>query len=242
MISNRIIHEGKTKSIIKTKDQLIAIQYFKDNITAFNKKKYGIIKNKGIINNYISAFIMKKLKETGINTHFIKIMDKRKQLIKKLIIIPLEIVIRNTAAGSFCKRFNIKEGEKLTSPIIEIFYKNDNLNDPMINENHILYFGWLSNEEIKKIKTLTLKINKILVNLFLNAKINLIDLKLEFGRLINNKTEIILADEISPDNCRLWDSNTNKKLDKDIFRLNLGDIKKTYLEVAKRLSIKLNLT
>ena len=142
--------------------------------------------------------------------------------------------------AAFCKRFNIKEGETLTSPIIEFFYKNDDLADPMVNENHILYFGWLSHKEMEEVKTTTLKINKILVDLFSNANIYLVDLKLEFGKLINNSTKIILADEISPDNCRLWDKNTHKKLDKDVFRLNLGNLKEAYSEVAKRLSVKLD--
>ncbi|MCV3769816.1 MAG: phosphoribosylaminoimidazolesuccinocarboxamide synthase, partial [Wolbachia pipientis] len=193
-----------------------------------------------VVNNLISAFIMKKLKKIKISTHFIKILNKREQLVKKLKIIPLEIVVRNITAGSFCKRFNIKEGEILTPSIIEFFYKDDNLTDPMVNENHITYYGWLSRKEIEKIKITSLKINAFLTNLFSNAKINLVDIKLEFGRLINNNNKIILADEISPDNCRLWDKNTQEKLDKDIFRLSLGNIKEAYLKVAKRLSIKLD--
>ncbi|MFL3876548.1 phosphoribosylaminoimidazolesuccinocarboxamide synthase [Wolbachia endosymbiont of Trichogramma kaykai] len=240
MSPNKIIYEGKAKSIIATEDSLNVIQHFKDDVTAFNKEKHEIIEGKGIINNHVSAFIMEKLEEAGISTHFVSTLNEREQLVKKLKIIPLEIVVRNIAAGSFCKRFNIKEGETLTSPIIEFFYKNDDLADPMVNENHILYFGWLSNKEMEEVKTTTLKINKILVDLFSNANIYLIDLKLEFGKLINNSTKIILADEISPDNCRLWDKNTHKKLDKDVFRLNLGKLKEAYSEVAKRLSVKLD--
>ncbi|WP_265030654.1 phosphoribosylaminoimidazolesuccinocarboxamide synthase [Wolbachia endosymbiont (group B) of Athalia cordata] len=240
MSLNKTIYEGKAKVIIETEDSSTVIQYFKDDVTAFNKKKYEIIEGKGIINNHVSAFIMEKLEEAGISTHFINTLNEREQLVKKLKIIPLEIVVRNIAAGSFCKRFNIKEGETLTSPIIEFFYKNDDLADPMVNENHILYFGWLSNKEMEEVKTTTLKINKILVDLFSNANIYLVDLKLEFGKLINNSTKIILADEISPDNCRLWDKNTHKKLDKDVFRLNLGNLKEAYSEVAKRLSVKLD--
>ncbi|MDM8335348.1 phosphoribosylaminoimidazolesuccinocarboxamide synthase [Wolbachia pipientis] len=239
MLPDKIIYEGKTKSIIETKDPLAVIQYFKDDVTAFNKEKYEIIEGKGIINNRISAFVMEKFEKAGISTHFIKTLSEREQLIKKLKIIPLEVVIRNIAAGSFCKRFNIKEGEKLTSPIIEFFYKNDDLADPMVNENHVLYFGWLSYKEMEVVKTTTLRINTALIDLFFNAGIDLVDLKLEFGRLISDNTKIILADEISPDNCRLWDKSTYKKLDKDVFRLNLGNLKETYLEVAKRLSVKL---
>lgn len=240
MSPSKIIYEGKAKVIIETEDPSTVIQHFKDDVTAFNREKYEIIKGKGIINNYVSAFIMKKLEKAGISTHFLKTLNEREQLIKKLKIIPLEVVVRNIAAGSFCKRFNIKEGERLVSPIIEIFYKNDTLADPMVNENHILYFNWLSNKEIDEVKILTLKINTTLIDLFSSARIDLVDLKLEFGRLINDSTKIILADEISPDNCRLWDKNTHKKLDKDVFRLNLGNLKEAYLEVAKRLSVKLD--
>lgn len=237
MSSNKIIYEGKAKTITETEDPFTVVQHFKDDVTAFNKEKYEIIEGKGIINNRISAFIMEKLGEEEISTHFIKILNEREQLVKKLKIIPLEVVVRNVAAGSFCKRFNIKEGERLTSPIIEFFYKNDDLADPMVNENHVLYFGWLSSREMEEVKSTTLKINKILIDLFLKAEIVLVDFKLEFGRLINDSTEIVLADEISPDNCRLWDKNTNQKLDKDVFRLNLGSLKEAYSEVAKRLSV-----
>lgn len=239
MSSNKIIYEGKAKSIIATEDPLTVIQHFKDDVTAYNKEKYEIIEGKGIINNHISAFIMEKLGEAGIDTHFIKTVNEREQLVKRLKIIPLEVVVRNIAAGSFCKRFGIKEGERLISPIIEFFYKNDDLGDPMVNENHVLYFSWLSSQEMEKVKFTTLKINEILIDLFSNAEIDLVDLKLEFGRLINDSTRIVLADEISPDNCRLWDKKTSKKLDKDVFRLNLGDLKESYLEVLGKFSIKL---
>jgi phosphoribosylaminoimidazole-succinocarboxamide synthase len=240
MSLNKTIYEGKAKAIIETEDSSTVIQHFKDDVTAFNKEKYEIIEGKGIINNHVSAFIMEKLEKAGTSTHFIKTLNEREQLVKKLKIIPLEVVVRNVADGSFCKRFNIKEGEALTSPIIQFFQKNDDLADPMVNENHILYFDWLSSKEMDEVKTTTLKINEILVHLFSNASIYLVDLKLEFGRLINDSTKIILADEISPDNCRLWDKNTYKKLDKHVFRLNLGDLKEAYLEVAKRLSVKLD--
>ncbi|MDR0288980.1 MAG: phosphoribosylaminoimidazolesuccinocarboxamide synthase [Rickettsiales bacterium] len=239
MLPDKTIYEGKAKSIIEAKDPLTVIQHFKDDVTAFNKEKYEVIEGKGIINNFISAFIMEQLEKAGIGTHFIKTLNEREQLVKKLKIIPLEIVVRNITAGSFCKRFNVKEGEKLTSPIIEFFYKDDNLADPMVNENHVLYFGWLSREEMEEVKTTTLKINTVLIDLFSNAGIDLVDLKLEFGRLMSNRTKIILADEISPDNCRLWDNSTHKKLDKDVFRSSLGNLKEAYLEVAERLSVKL---
>lgn len=239
MSPGQIIYEGKAKSIITTEDQSVLIQYFKDSVTAFNKEKHEVIQDKGIINNHISAFIMQELERKGINTHFIKVKNEREQFIKKLKIIPLEVVIRNITAGGFCKRFKIEEGQKLKDPIVEFFYKNDDLADPMVNESHILHFHWLSNSEIEQIKSESLKINELLTNLFLNIGINLVDLKLEFGRLIENNKTIILADEISPDNCRLWDKDTCTKMDKDIFRLNLGDLKESYLEVARRLKIKI---
>ncbi|MDN5247838.1 MAG: phosphoribosylaminoimidazolesuccinocarboxamide synthase [Wolbachia endosymbiont of Tyrophagus putrescentiae] len=236
MSLGKIIYEGKAKSIIATEDPSVVIQHFKDDVTAFNKEKYEVIQGKGVINNHISAFIMTELEKKEVDTHFIKILNEREQLVKALKIIPIEVVVRNVAAGSFCKRFNIEEGKKLQYPIVEFFYKSDELADPMVNENHILYFNWLSAEEIKKVQSKALEINSILVNLFSNAGIGLIDFKLEFGRLINNSEKIILADEISPDNCRLW---ADRKLDKDVFRLNLGSLKEAYLEVASRLQINL---
>lgn len=234
MSFSKVIYEGKAKLIIATENPLLVVQHFKDDVTAFNKEKHEVIEGKGIINNYISAFIMQEIEKKGVNTHFINIKNEREQLVKNLKIIPLEVVIRNITAGSFCKRFNIQEGEKLLYPIVEFYYKNDELADPMVNENHILYFSWLSQKEIAQIKSMALTVNELLINLFLNAGIDLVDIKLEFGRL---KEEIILADEISPDNCRLWDRNTHDKLDKDIFRLNLGDLKEAYLQVAKRLNV-----
>ncbi|MBD0391426.1 phosphoribosylaminoimidazolesuccinocarboxamide synthase [Wolbachia endosymbiont of Pentalonia nigronervosa] len=238
MSSGKVIYEGKAKSIITTADPSIVIQHFKDDVTAFNKEKHEIIQGKGIINNHISAFIMSELGSKQINTHFIKILNDREQLVKKLKIIPLEVVVRNIAAGSFCKRFNIKEGEELKYPIVEFFYKNDDLADPMVTENHILYFNWLSNKEMEEVQSIALKVNELLTALFSSVEINLVDFKLEFGRLMDLNERIVLADEISPDNCRLWDKNTNEKLDKDVFRLGLGDLKETYLEIANRLRIK----
>lgn len=238
MSSGKVIYEGKAKSIITTADPSIVIQHFKDDVTAFNKEKHEIIQGKGIINNHISAFIMSELGSKQINTHFIKILNDREQLVKKLKIIPLEVVVRNIAAGSFCKRFNVKEGEELKYPIVEFFYKNDDLADPMVTENHILYFNWLSNKEMEEVQSIALKVNELLTALFSSVEINLVDFKLEFGRLMDLNERIVLADEISPDNCRLWDKNTGKRLDKDVFRLGLGDLKETYLKIANRLRIK----
>ncbi|UWI83204.1 phosphoribosylaminoimidazolesuccinocarboxamide synthase [Wolbachia endosymbiont of Howardula sp.] len=235
MLSNKIIYYGKAKSIIKTEDCFTVIQHFRDDITAYNNQKTQIIDGKGMINNQISAFVMSALEKSGIKTHFINTINEREQLVRTLEIIPLEIVIRNITSGSLCTRLNIQVGMKLISPIIEFFYKNDLLGDPMVNEDHILYYHWLSEQEIKKIKTTALKINDITLSFFSRIGIDLVDIKLEFGRLINNRTEIILADEISPDNCRLWDCKTRQCFDKDLFRLNSGDLKAGYLEVLQRI-------
>ncbi len=230
-----IICEGKTKLVIATEDPALIIQRFKDDVTAFNKQKHNIIQGKGIICNYISAFIMKKLEEKGINTHFIELKNERDQLVKRLKMIPLEVVVRNTAAGTFCKRLGLlQRGEKLRYPIVEFIYKN--ATDPLVSESEILYFNWLSStQEIEEIKSMALKINKLLIDLFLGAGANLIDFKLEFGRLNNN---LILGDEITPDTWRLWAIDSNKVLDKDTYRLDLGNLKEAYLEVAQRLKIK----
>ncbi len=235
----KIICEGKTKVVISTKDPSLIIQRFKDDVTAFNKQKHNIIQGKGIICNYISAFIMQKLEEKGINTHFIELKNERDQLVKRLKMIPLEVVVRNTAAGTFCKRLNLlQRGEKLRYPIVEFIYKN--ATDPLVSESEILYFNWLSStQEIEEVKFIALKVNKLLIDLFLGAGANLIDFKLEFGRLNN---ELILGDEISPDTWRLWTIDSNKVLDKDTYRLNLGNLKEAYLEVAQRLKIKINVT
>ncbi|OEY86971.1 phosphoribosylaminoimidazolesuccinocarboxamide synthase [Wolbachia pipientis] len=233
----KIICEGKVKIIIATDDPYVIIQRFKDDVTAFNKQKHDIVQGKGIICNHISAFIMEKLEEKGINTHFIRLKGEREQLVKKLEMIPLEVVVRNIAAGSFCKRIGLlKRGEKLRYPIIEFTYKN--ATDPLVSESEILYFNWLSStQEIEEIKSIALKINKLLIDLFLSVGTNLVDLKLEFGRLNNN---LILGDEISPDTWRLWTTDSNKILDKDTYRLDLGDLKSAYLEVASKLGIKID--
>ncbi|WP_339045621.1 phosphoribosylaminoimidazolesuccinocarboxamide synthase [Candidatus Mesenet endosymbiont of Agriotes lineatus] len=233
------IYEGKAKIIFASSDSDCVIQHFKDDISAFNKQKFNTIYRKGIINNHISAALMQKLEIAGVNTHFVKILNEREQLVKKVKIIPLEVVIRNFTAGSFCKRFNTSEGMRFSSPIIEFFYKNDSVSDPLVNEDHILYFKWLTKEEINEIKSLALCVNSYLANLFFAIDIKLVDLKLEFGKLMagDKDSKILLADEISPDNCRLWDIQTNKKLDKDCYRLELGEVIEMYEEVAKRLGV-----
>jgi len=236
--NRKILYEGKAKILYKGQEPNTIVQYFKDHTTAFNNKKFAIIEGKGVLNNKISAFLMEKLINIDIPTHFIKKINTREQLVYNVEIIPVEFVIRNIAAGSICKRFNLKEGKLLPRTLIEYYYKCDELNDPMISEEHITAFKWASLDELKQIYNMSIKINDFLVKLFLNVGIKVIDFKLEFGRLSkNNKHILVLADELSPDNFRLWDIKTNKKLDKDIFREDLGNIIDAYNEVAQRLGI-----
>ncbi|WDM85140.1 phosphoribosylaminoimidazolesuccinocarboxamide synthase [Ehrlichia sp. JZT12] len=238
MESKQKIYEGKAKIIFSTPNSSEVIQYFKDEVTAFNKKKADNIHGKGKINNYISAFLMSKLANKGIKTHFISLLNEREQLVKQVTIVPIEIVVRNLSAGNFSKKFHIEEGTEFRSPIIEFYYKSDKLLDPMVSEGHILSFQWLTHQELEEIKTLSLSINNILTELFLNVDIKLVDFKLEFGKLHNNQQpdNLLLADEVSPDTCRLWDIHTKKRLDKDCYRLNLGSVIEAYKEVAQRLN------
>ena len=232
------IYEGKAKKIFKCCKPNLLIQHFKDDATAFNNKKKGVIPGKGIINNFISELIMCKLSDLNIPNHFVKRLNMREQLIYKLDIIPIEIVIRNIAAGSLSKRLGIEEGKVLDKPLIEFFLKDDELNDPLVSEEHIINFGWANTEEIDDIVSISLRINDFLCGYFLSSNIRLIDFKLEFGRYWKEDSSIImLGDEISPDNCRLWDSKSNKKMDKDRFRENLGEVDKAYKEVAFRLGV-----
>ena len=237
MRSSKTLYEGKAKKIIKGPKKNTLIQIFKDDATAYNKKKHKIFKGKGVLNNHISAFIMQYLKSKRIPTHFEEKLNDREQLIKKCEIIPIEFVVRNITAGSIAKKLGIKEGLKLKKPLLEYYYKEDSLDDPMISRDHLITFGWATNSELKKIDKMSLQINKHLRNLFLKKNIILVDFKIEFGRLSSNPKKIVLADEISPDSCRLWDKKTNKKLDKDVFRRNLGSLLSAYEEVASRLGI-----
>ena len=237
MRSSKTLYEGKAKKIIKGPKKNTLIQIFKDDATAYNKKKHKIFKGKGVLNNHISAYIMQYLKSKRIPTHFEEKLNDREQLIKKCEIIPIEFVVRNITAGSIAKKLGIKEGLKLKKPLIEYYYKEDSLDDPMISRDHLITFGWATNSELKKIDKMSLQINKHLRNLFLRKNIILVDFKIEFGRLSSNPKKIVLADEISPDSCRLWDKKTNKKLDKDVFRRNLGSLLSAYEEVASRLGI-----
>jgi phosphoribosylaminoimidazole-succinocarboxamide synthase len=232
------IYEGKAKKLFEGPEPGTLIAYYKDDATAFNNKKRGNIQGKGIINNKISEYMMTRLSEMGIPTHFIRGLNMREQLVHAVDIIPLEVIIRNYAAGSFSERFGAEEGEPLGSPLFEFCLKDDRLGDPFISEDHILAFGIADPDEIEELRHYALRINDYLSGLFHSVGIRLIDLKLEFGRFYEGEYEqIVLADEISPDTCRLWDLNTNDKLDKDRFRRDLGGAEDAYREVARRLGV-----
>ena len=238
MSKRRRIHEGKAKVLYEGPEPGTLVQHFKDDTTAFNAEKHEVIEGKGVLNNRISEYIFLKLEQIGIQTHFIKAMNMREQLIREAEIVPLEVVIRNVAAGSLVKRLGLKEGEILPRPLIEFYYKDDELGDPLISEDHIAVFGWATQVELDEIMANALRINDFLIGLFAGVGIRLVDFKLEFGRVWDGDLQrIILADEISPDNCRLWDINNNEKLDKDRFRQDLGGLVDAYQEVARRLGI-----
>lgn len=222
------IYEGKAKAIFSTQDPDLVVQFFKDDASAFNGIKKGSIVDKGIINNHVSCRIFQYLEEKGIPTHFVKSLSDREMLVKTLDIVPVEVVLRNVVAGSLSKRMGIEEGEPLKRPIVELYYKDDDLGDPMIGEEHIDVFDLATKEEIGTMKTLGLRVNELLVEFFKVRNIRLVDFKLEFGR---HKGKILLGDEISPDACRLWNWDTNEKLDKDRFRFNLGKVEEKYQEV-----------
>lgn len=238
MSKRRRIYEGKAKVLYEGPEPGTLVQHFKDDATAFNAEKHDVIEGKGVLNNRISEYIFLQLAQLGIQTHFIKALNMREQLIREAEIVPLEVVIRNVAAGSLVKRLGLKEGEPLPRPLIEFYYKDDALGDPLISEDHIAVFGWATQNELDEIMTIAVRINDFLIGLFAGAGIRLVDFKLEFGRIWEGDVQrIILADEISPDNCRLWDINSNEKLDKDRFRQDLGGLVDAYQEVARRLGI-----
>lgn len=228
------IYEGKAKQIFSTDDENMVIIHYKDDATAGNGAKKGTIVNKGIINNKITAKIFKALEENGIKTHLVEVLNDRDQLCQKVTIFPLEVTVRNIIAGSMSKRLGIAEGTIPPETIFEIGYKNDDLGDPLINDYHAYVLG-VKKEELKIIYTMTEKINQILIKIFDEIGIKLVDFKIEFGK--NSAGEIILADEITPDTCRLWDKETGAKLDKDRFRRDMGNIEEAYIEVAKRLGV-----
>ncbi len=238
MNRRRKIYEGKAKDLYEGPEPGTLIQYFKDDATAGNGAKHEIIDGKGVLNNRISEYVFTKLNTLGIPTHFIRRVNMREQLIKEVEIIPLEVVVRNVAAGSLVKRLGLEAGTQLPRSIIEFYYKDDALNDPMVSEEHITAFGWATPPELDDIMSLAVRVNDFLTGLFMGVGIQLVDFKIECGRLYENDTmRIVLADEISPDNCRLWDIKTRNKLDKDRFREDLGGLVDAYREVAQRLGI-----
>ncbi len=238
MSRRKKIYEGKAKILYEGPEPGTLIAHFKDDATAFNNEKHGVLEGKGVLNNRISEFLMQRIGDIGIPTHFIKRINMREQLIREVEIIPLEIVCRNIAAGSICKRLGLKDGEKLSRPIVEYYYKDDDLGDPLVAEEHIAAFNWAGPQEVEDMVSMTLRVNDFLSGLFAAVNIKLVDFKLEFGRQYDGEmVRTILADEISPDSCRLWDADTGKRLDKDRFRQELGGVTDAYAEVAKRLGI-----
>ena len=240
MNKGKKIYEGKAKIIYDTNEKDIVIQHFKDDTTAFNALKRANIEGKGVLNNRISEYLLNSLAQCGIQTHLIKRLNMREQLIKEVKIIPIEFVVRNIATGSLTKRLGISDGTVLEKPLLEYYLKNDELGDPLISKEHIFSFEWANEKEIKDINKISLRINDILQGIFRGVGIKLVDFKIEYGRIWNKDkevNEIILADEISPDTCRLWDIKTDRKLDKDRFRRGLGNVIAAYQDVARRLGI-----
>jgi len=238
MARRRQLYEGKAKILFEGPEPGTIVQYFKDDATAGNGAKKGIITGKGVLNNRISEHLMLRLHDIGIPTHLIRRLNMREQLVREVEIIPLEVVVRNIAAGSLAKRLGIPEGTRLPRSIIEYYYKNDSLNDPMVSEEHITAFGWATVHDLDDMAALALRTNDFLMGVFTGVGIQLVDFKLEFGRQWEGEDmRIVLADEISPDNCRLWDAKTSEKLDKDRFRRDLGRVEEAYQEVARRLGI-----
>ncbi len=236
MEKGALLYKGKAKRIYETNDpELLWIEY-KDSATAFDGKKKAEIEGKGRLNNLISSIIFTKLQERGIDSHFVRQLSETEQLVKKVEIIPLETVVRNYAAGSISKRLGIPEGEKLRRPIVEFYYKSDALGDPLLTEDHIEILDLASQEEVELLKTKALAVNKVLTELFAELGVKLIDFKLEFGR--DSQGNVLLADEISPDTCRLWDMETNEKLDKDVFRRDLGSLTEAYEAILQRLGVQ----
>jgi phosphoribosylaminoimidazole-succinocarboxamide synthase len=234
----RRIYEGKAKVLYEGPEPGTLVQHFKDDATAYNNQKKGTITGKGVLNNRISEYLMVRLAEIGVPTHFVRRLNMREQLIREVEIIPVEVVVRNVAAGSFSKRFGVEEGTPLPRSIVEFYLKNDELGDPMICEEHITSFGWATTQDIDDMMQMSLRINDFLSGLFRGVGLRLVDFKVEFGRLWEDEhMHIVLADEISPDSCRLWDIDTDEKLDKDRFRRDLGSVEEAYQEVARRLGV-----
>ena len=240
MNKGKKLYEGKAKIIYSTNEKSLVIQHFKDDATAFNAVKKANIEGKGVLNNRISEYLLNSLDQCGIPTHFVKRLNMREQLIKYAEIIPIEFVVRNIAAGSLTERLGISEGTILERPLLEYYYKSDELGDPMVSKEHIYTFEWADRSEVERIDQMSIRINDILQGIFRGVGIQLVDFKIEFGKIWNKEkeiNEIVLADEISPDTCRLWDIKTEKTLDKDRFRKDLGGIIEAYQEVARKLNI-----
>lgn len=231
-----MMYEGKAKKVFKTDDENLLIVDYKDDATAFNGLKKGQISGKGAVNNEMANIIFQMLEKKGIPTHFVEQLNERETLVKAVTILPLEVIIRNVTAGSFSKRYGVEEGRTLARPILEFSYKNDELGDPLMNDDHILALELATEEELEEVKKYAYKINDSLKEFFLEIGLKLVDFKIEFGKQKDGK--IILADEISPDTCRLWDSVTNEKMDKDRFRRDLGNVEETYQEVLSRVQKK----
>ncbi|WP_066873806.1 phosphoribosylaminoimidazolesuccinocarboxamide synthase [Clostridium mediterraneense] len=234
MEKRELLYEGKAKKIYRTDSEDKVVIYYKDDATAFNGEKKAEIGNKGVLNNSITTVIFDMLKENGVKTHFIEKLNDREQLCEKVEIIPLEVIVRNVAAGSMAKRLGLKEGFELKTTVFELSYKDDELGDPLINDYHAVGIGATTFEELDQIYSMTAKINELLKQFFVEKNVKLIDFKIEFGRTKDGR--VVLADEISPDTCRFWDATTNEKLDKDRFRRDLGDIQGAYTEILNRIS------
>ena len=227
------MYEGKAKKVFATDDENLCIVSYKDDATAFNGLKKGTIAGKGVVNNKMSNYLMQLLEKEGVPTHFVKEINDRETLVKKVSIVPLEVIVRNVAAGSFSKRLGVPEGTPLKTTVLEYCYKNDELGDPMVNDYHILAMGYATKQELDTISSLTFRINDFLKDFFKKINVDLIDFKIEFGRTPDGK--IVLADEISPDTCRFWDATTHEKLDKDRFRRDMGGVEDAYAEMMKRI-------
>ena len=227
------MYEGKAKKVFATDDENLCIVSYKDDATAFNGLKKGTIAGKGVVNNKMSNYLMQLLEKEGVPTHFVKELNDRETLVKKVSIVPLEVIVRNVAAGSFSKRLGVPEGTPLKTTVLEYCYKNDELGDPMVNDYHILAMGYATKQELDTISSLTFRINDFLKDFFKKINVDLIDFKIEFGRTPDGK--IVLADEISPDTCRFWDTATHEKLDKDRFRRDMGGVEDAYAEMMKRI-------
>ena len=236
MQKKELLYEGKAKKVYTTEDPEVYIVSYKDDATAFNGLKKGTIAGKGVVNNEMSNFMFRMLEEKGVPTHYVEELNERETAVKKVTIIPLEVIVRNVAAGSLSKRLGLPEGTALKCPVLEFSYKNDELGDPMVNDYHILAMDLATREELDKIAQMSFQINQIMVDFFKTVKVDLIDFKLEFGKISDGT--IILADEISPDTCRFWDSDTHEKLDKDRFRRDMGGVEEAYEEMMRRLGLR----